>query len=257
MACRVALGRSGLKPVHRVLTALGRAAASQLHPRMLALLIVPFVVAIIFWIVAAALVWAPLTNWLAAFMFEGGVLGTVYGWAQSIGLGGIRDWLPALIALLLIVPMSWVTAVVLISVFAMPAVMRFLGARNYPGVTRGGTASPLPGLWNALVAIVVFMIGYLVTLPLWLIPPLAFVVPWLWWSWLTARVMRLDSLVEYADGSERNAAAARYKHDYFLLAMAVSALNYVPPLFLITPVLSALAFGHYSLALLREQRGQA
>jgi hypothetical protein len=28
----------------------------------------------------------------------------------------------------------------------------------------------------------------------------------------------------------------------------------VPPLFLVTPVLSALAFCHYSLAVLREQR---
>lgn len=71
-----------------------------------------------------------------------------------------------------------------------------------------------------------------------------------------ARVMRLDSLIEYADGRERSVATARHKHNYFLLAMAVSALNYVPPLFLITPVLSALAFGHYSLALLREQRGR-
>ena len=36
----------------------------------------------------------------------------------------------------------------------------------------------------------------------------------------------------------------------------VTALNYVPPLFLITPVLSALAFAHYSLALLRDERGR-
>ena len=52
-------------------------------------------------------------------------------------------------------------------------------------------------------------------------------------------------------GSGRGIAAAGI---YLLLGMVVSALNYVPPLFLITPVLSALAYGHYSLGLLHERR---
>jgi hypothetical protein len=101
---------------------------------------------------------------------------------------------------------------------------------------------------------VLFVLGYLVTLPLWLIPPLALVVPWLWWSWLTARVMRFDSLVEHATAAERSASISGRRRDYFLLALLVTLLNYVPPLFLVTPVLSALAFAHYSLALLRRQR---
>lgn len=238
----------------RVLKAFGRSIASQLHPKMLGLLVLPFVVSLLFWILAAWLVWTPLTDWLAAALFEGGWLGGFYGWAQGIGLGGIRDWIPALIALLLVVPASWVTAIAIVAVFAMPLVMRFLVARDYPGVARRGTGSPLPGLLNVLVAIPLFAVGYLLTLPLWLIPPLALVVPWFWWSWLTARVMRMDSLVEYADPAERRAIEARYRKEYLLLAMLVSALNLVPPLFLVTPVLSALAFGHYSLAMLAERR---
>src|SRR5690606_14538911 len=79
--------------MERVLKAFGRSIASQLHPKMLGLLVLPFVVSILFWIVAAWLVWTPLTDWLAAALFEGGWLGSVYGWAQGIGLGGIRDWI--------------------------------------------------------------------------------------------------------------------------------------------------------------------
>ena len=66
--------------------------------------------------------------------------------------------------------------------------------------------------------------------------------------------MRLDSLIEYADPEERRAIEQRYRREYLLLAMIVSALNLIPPLFLVTPVLSALAFGHYSLAMLAERR---
>ena len=42
--------------------------------------------------------------------------------AEGVGVGGIRDWIPALIALLLVVPASWVTAVVLV-IFVLLALL--------------------------------------------------------------------------------------------------------------------------------------
>jgi len=240
--------------VQRVLAAFGRAVASQLHPKMLSLLVVPFVLAIVFWVLTAYLVWTPLTDWLQGWLFGGGLLARGAEWAAGYGLAGLRDWIPALIALLLVVPVMFATAVVLIAVFAMPVVVRHLGGGAYRDVERLGSLSVAASVWNAASASLLFVAGYLLTLPLWLIPPLALVVPWLWWSWLTARVMRFDSLVEHADAGERKAAIASRRSEYFVLALLVTALNYVPPLFLITPVLSALAFTHYSLALLREQR---
>ncbi|MCX7274525.1 MAG: hypothetical protein NTV19_15390, partial [Burkholderiales bacterium] len=72
--------------------------------------------------------------------------------------------------------------------------------------------------------------------------------------WLTARILRVDSLAEHASAAESDALLARHRGEYFLLAALVCALNYVPPLFLVTPVLSALAFGHFSLAALRAHR---
>ena len=112
------------------------------------------------------------------------------------------------------------------------------------------------GIGTALAAFAIFMAGYLVTLPLWLIPFAGFLVPWFWWSWLTARILRTDSLAEHATPAERDTLIARHRHGYLGLAMLVTLLNYVPPLFLVTPVLSALAFGHYSLGVLRELRAE-
>ncbi len=241
--------------MQRVLAAFGRAVVSQLHPKMLALLVVPFVLAIVFWILTAWLVWTPLTGWLQGWMFSGGFMTRIDGWAAGYGLSGLRDWLPALAALLVVVPVMFATAVVLIAVFAMPLVVRHLGGGPYQDVERLGSMALAASLWNALSSVLLFLAVYAVALPLWLIPPLALVVPWLCWSWLTARVMRFDSLVEHAGSAERRAAIRTRRREYYLLALLVTALNYVPPLFLVTPVLSALAFCHYSLALLREQRG--
>jgi hypothetical protein len=240
--------------MQRVLAAFGRAVVSQLHPKMLALLVVPFVLAIVFWVLTAWLVWTPLTGWLQGWMFDGGFMARVDGWAASYGLTGLRDWIPALVALLFVVPVMFATAVVLIAVFAMPAVVRHLGGGAYRDVERLGSMAVAASVWNAASSSLLFVAAYLVSLPLWLIPPLALVVPWLCWSWLTARVMRFDSLVEHASPAERRAAISTRRGEYFVLALLVTALNYVPPLFLVTPVLSALAFCHYSLAVLREQR---
>ncbi|MBW7923836.1 MAG: EI24 domain-containing protein [Burkholderiaceae bacterium] len=237
-----------------VLTAFGRAIVSQLHPKMLALLVVPFVLAIVFWVITAWWLWAPITGWLQGWLFGGGWMSSLDAWAASHGFSGFAQWTVALLALLVVVPVMFASAVVIIAVFAMPMVIRHLGNGPYRDVAREGSMALAPSVWNAVSSTVLFAVGYLVTLPLWLIPPLALVVPWLWWSWLTARVMRFDSLVEHASAAERGASISERKRDYFLLALLVTLLNYVPPLFLITPVLSALAFAHYSLALLRRQR---
>ena len=242
----------------RAVTAFLRGLASLLHPQMLSLLLVPFAVAIAFWAVVALLVWHPLIDWLSVEFFDGGgVVAWFYGLAEGLGFEGLRAIATATVALMLVVPLMFVTTLLIIAVFSMPAVNRHLGAVPYRDVERRGNWSVAASLWNALAGTSLFLAGYLLTLPLWLIPPLGFVVPWLWWGWLTARLMRFDSLVEHADPNERAAVIAIHRRAYLLLGLMVTALNYVPPLFLVTPVLLGLAIAHFSLALLRVERRAA
>ena len=136
----------------------------------------------------------------------------------------------------------------------MPMVLRHLGGSTYPDVARHGSMALGANLWNVTRSIGVFTVGYLLTMPLWLIPPLALVVPWLWWGWLTANLMRFDSLVEHAAPGERDQLIHADRRAYLLLGLAVALLNVIPPLFLVAPVLSALVFAHYSLSRLRQRR---
>ena len=228
---------------------------SQLHPRMLVLLILPFVIALVLWALSAWFFWDPLVLWLKDSWLLGNRLIVALGeWGKPLGLSDLSRSLASVTALLLLFPLVIATGMVAIAVFAMPAVMRFLSTRHYPELLRRGSFSVWANLLNAVLSVAVFAVGYLASLPLWLIPPLALIVPWLWWGWLTARIMRFDSLVEHAAPKEREALISEYRREYFVLGLAVSALNYVPPLFLITPVLSALVFGHFSLARLAEYR---
>jgi hypothetical protein len=47
------------------------------------------------------------------------------------------------------------------------------------------------------------MVALILTVPLWLVPPLALVIPPVIWGWLTAQVMTYDALAEHASREER------------------------------------------------------
>jgi len=237
-----------------VLASFGRALRSQLHPRMIALLALPFVATLVFWIVAAIWLFDPVHEAVRGLIVGPDRLPWLAGWTGLLGMQRAGALATALLAVLLLAPLMFVIALVLVSIVATPVVTRHLSRGPYADVAVLGRWSVLGGVGTALMALLIFTAGYLLTLPLWLIPFAAVVVPWFWWSWLTARILRVDSLAEHATPGEREALIARHRHGYLILAMLVTLLNYLPPFFLVTPVLSSLAFGHFSLAALRDLR---
>lgn len=250
-----ALATAGGSSLSRLGGAFLKGCWSQLNPAMLALLLWPFLIALVFWVLSALLFWDPMVLWFKdSWLLGSRFMSWLSEGAQAIGISDLSGGIARLVSILLLLPVVIASGMVVIAVFAMPLVMRHLSNNHYPNVVRLGSFSLWSNLGNALSSLAVFVIGYLLSLPLWLIPPLALVIPWLWWGWLTARIMRFDSLVEHASPEERKLLINRHKREYLGLGLMVAALNYIPPLFLITPVLSALVFGHYSLSRLAELR---
>ncbi len=237
-----------------MLRSVGLAVSSQLHPKMMALLVVPWLVSLAAWGLVMYFSWAPVTALFTQLVF--GVDGS--GWlgklVSSWGIGDAKSWVGGALSFLLFVPLIFATAMVMVAVFAMPAVIRHLSAGPYRDVARQGSFSVAGSLWNVLSALAIFLPGYILTIPLWFVPLLGLLVPLFWWSWLNSRVMRFDSLVEHATMDERQRLSKNFAKQYWLIAIVIGVLNYIPPLFLLTPVLSALAFAHFSLNLLRIDR---
>jgi Etoposide-induced protein 2.4 (EI24) len=240
------------KPLQAMLSAI----RSQFHPKMLALLFLPWAISAIVWGLVLVLTWVPLTTAIGEFVFSDGK-GWLYSLLKSWGLEGAKTFVSVALAGFLFVPLMFATAMLVVTVFAMPAVIRYLAANGYSDVARKGSFAILPSVWNVLGALVIFVPGYILTIPLWFIPVLGLLVPLFWWAWLNSKVMRFDSLVEHASAQERVIISKKYSKQYWLVAFFIGALNYIPPLFLLTPVLSALAFGHFSLNALRLERHQS
>jgi hypothetical protein len=76
--------------------------------------------------------------------------------------------------------------------------------RQYPSLERKEGGSMLGSLAVNLGAILVFVVLWLLSLPLYAFPPLALAVHALLWGWLTAKVMSYDALAAHASVDERH-----------------------------------------------------
>lgn len=237
-----------------IFRALMKALVSQFSPRMLWLAIWPFFLALVFWGGVGWAFRAEILDALSAFLDNIAVIDWIESGLAWIGLAGFKAFLAPFIFVALLIPVMVASALLIVAIIAMPVVVGHVSARDYADVERRKSGGMVVGVLNALWVTLVFGVGWLVTIPFWLIAPLAFLLPLFWWAWLNARIMRYDALAEHATAEERDVLIRRHGRAFFVLGVAVSLLNFVPPLFFFAPIYSALAFTHYGLHALRKLR---
>jgi len=239
--------------------AIGRALVSQCHPRMLLALLMPFLIVLAAVIVLVSVALGPLTTWLNQLVTDSSVLLDANEWLVSMGLFSllsVKAWLFTLMALLVLVPASGILGLAVAAVFVMPLVVSHLSRHRYADVTKQGEYGFVVSLWNAVWVTAVFLLGWLLTLPFWLFPPLGLLVSLLWWTFAFSRMMRLDSIVEHASAAERKILLARHGTGFWVIGFFCACLNLLPPAWVFLPVFSGLVYTHYGLASLRQLRSE-
>lgn len=231
-----------------------RAVVSQLHPKMLGAVLLPLVITLLGAIVLLWAFWTPLTEWLTLQSADWGVLNTVDGWLLAIGLFSLKLWLIPLLAAGILLPMSGILGLIIAAVFIMPIVLGHLDKTHYQGLRRNGHNATVLSAWNAVWVGGLFVVGWLVTMPLWLFPPFAVVLPIFWWSFAITRMLRVDAIVEHASQQERRHIWKRYNRQWWLIGFCLALINLLPPAWLIMPVFSSLVFAHFGLETLRQHR---
>lgn len=226
--------------------AIGRALRSQCRGPMLLALLLPLFVAVIS---AIALLWffgATLSDWLQSAASS-----------YNVTLGGVGGMLIPIAVGIILLPIAGILGLVAAAIFVMPLVLRHLNERDYPGLQRLGGNVFFPSLWNATWVMVVFAVGWVVSLPLWMVPPLAIVAHVGWWAFAFTKIMRLDALADHATPQERKILQARHNRGFWALGTLCALINFlVPPAWFLLPVLSALMFSHFGLEALRRLRSE-
>jgi hypothetical protein len=233
--------------------ALLRAFASLLHPRMLLLLLWPVAIALVFWLGLAFAFWSQAAAWLQLQFDQSAAI----GWAIAVWpLSLLATHLAWILLVLLFLPLVLFTAVLIIGAFAMPAMVEHVAEQSYPQLARRQGGGFTGSLWNSVAALGWLGLLVLLSLPLWLFPPLWPLLPILLFAYLNQRVFPYDALAEHASGWEMETLIRRYRRELFLLGIAIALFGLIPLIGFFAPVYGGLAFIHYCLARLGQLRDE-
>ncbi len=225
--------------------------ANLLHPRMLWLMLWPMLialaiwgtVAIALWVRVATLIAGVLQRWLETAMFF-----------ANFNLGDATLVAAHVLLFLVFVPLVYLTALFILGVFGMQAMVDHVARRSFPDLERRRGGGVAGSGWNGLVALFGMLGLGVLALPLWLLPPLWPLIPVAILAWGNQRLLRYDALAEHADPAEMARIFRERRGGLYLLGLQLALLAYVPILGLFAPVIFGLAFIYYLLDALQAAR---
>lgn len=242
-------------PTHNAVSILFKAFIDSFRPRMLALTLVSVALAAVFWIVV---IWFSINPLVSGAMGLLSWLGLDFSAEVIQADQGMLNWLKFILVPLVVFSLLWpmvaTSAVLLAGLYVTPPVVRFLAGKEFSSLQRKGNSGIFRNLWSTLKAVLVFILAWIVTLPLWLIPGVAFILPIVLTAYLLIAVMRFDALADHASIQEIEQIRQNDSTSAWLIGLVCAFLSFIPPILLIMPVMSALAFTRYYLEALENQR---
>ncbi|MEO5843620.1 MAG: EI24 domain-containing protein [Caldimonas sp.] len=256
-----------------------RAAAYCLHPKVIALSLLPLAIV---GGVAAALgyfYWEPALVGVRSSLEGSALLEPLFGWLRSIGAGGWTSVLVPLVVVALAVPVFVVASLLVAATLMTPAIVRLVAARRFAQLEARHGGSFWSSVAISLGCTLIALLALILSIPFWFVPPLVLILPPLIWGWLTYRVFAYDVLAVHASRDERVrlldaerwpllgmgiACGVMGAAPSLLWAVSALALVLAPLLILVSIWLytlvfafSSLWFAHYLLAALERMRGAA
>ncbi len=239
----------------KLLNSFWRAAMYCLHPRVIALSVLPLgIMAVLalglgyffFWDAAAA-----LGRMLESFE----LLNVLVRWLEGLGLSQLRSVLAPAVLLFLSIPVIVVVSLLFVAIFMTPTMVALVAERRFPQLERKKGGSMLASLLWSLGSTLLAAVALVLSVPLWLIPPLILVLPPLIWGWLTYRVMSYDALVDHASSEERRQIFKEHRGSLLMIGIISGYLGAAPSMvwasgamFVVAaPVLVPLAIWIYTL----------
>ena len=229
-----------------VMLALRRSLTTLARGRVWLYMLAPAIVAVIAMVGLSVLL---LERLIAAFVEQ-----PPLDWVVAWGALWLAELLAALGGWLLILSASYLVALLLTAIGVLPLLLNHLAAIDYPDLARQGSDSLIASTGNSVAAALLYLVGWLLTLPLWLIPGFALLLPLFWMAWLNRRCFAFDALAAHATPDEWRELRRAQAMPLLVLGFAMALLAHVPFLGLLAPSLAALAYIHFCLEALHRLR---
>ncbi|WP_295003262.1 EI24 domain-containing protein [uncultured Dechloromonas sp.] len=192
-------------------------------------------------------------GWAVQQMMEFPPMTLLVGW----GLVWLAHILAYLGGWMAIFALAYLFASLLAAIVIMPLMLRHLSQTEYRDVAAMGRDSFVAAALNSIGASLVFIVAWVASIPLWLIPGFSLLLPLLLMGWLNRRTFAYDALSMHATDSEWASLRGAHRTPLFMLGLTMALLAHIPLVGLLAPALAALSFVHYGLEALRRSRAGA
>ncbi len=219
---------AGKRRVNGIATAWARALRAQFSRRMLLLSLAPLLLSLLVW---GAVLWfglQPFLDWLQGVFAEYGWFDSSGGMLSTLGLGTLKVLVVPLMAIILLLPLMIASALLFMGIVAMPVIERYVSRRQFPQLEHKEGGSFAGSVWMNLSSVIVFAGLWLMTVPLYAVPPVAVLVQAALWGWVTSRVMSYDALAAHASMEERKALMHAQRWPLLGIGMVSGVLGAMP-----------------------------
>lgn len=235
--------------MYSIIKAITSAFYDLLQIKIIWIMIWPFLVAVLFWLIIGGVFWDSFSIWISQGFIEIG-LGE---WLEGVEPAWLAAGAQHFIHLVVFVPLVMVTTLIITAVFVMPALINLVANRYYPNLKRESGGGIGGSLANALLAIGIFIVIWVVTIPLWAFG-VGFIFPFIAAAYMNQQLFRYDAISEHANKNEIKKLLTSNRTSLWLLGLLTGFLQFLPFINFFAPIITALAFIHYELARLEKIR---
>ena len=265
-----------VKSMSQLADAFWRAAAYCLHPRVIGMSFLPLLLSATLALGLGYFFWADAVTGMRSTLESWQLINSLLGWLDSVGASGLRSALAPLLVLAFALPVIVVLSLLLVALMMTPTLIKLVAERRFPTLEKKQGGTFWKSLAWSLMHSVLALFALLVSLPFWLIPPLALIVPPLIFGWLSYKVFAFDALAEHASAQECRQLMRAHKVPMMTLGLVTGFLGAAPaaiwafgvmavalaPLLVLVSIwlytlvfaFSTLWFIHYALNALQELR---
>ena len=219
-----------------------RAVAYCVRPRVIALSFLPLILMLALSLGLGYLYWETAMDWVRRALEASSIMNTLFDWLQGIGAGGLKPVLAPLIVIFTVTPVLVLVSLLVVATLMAPALVSLVAERRFAQLERKRGGSWLTSVLWSLGSTVLALIALIVSIPLWLVPPLILILPPLIWGWLTYRVMAYDALAEHASRQERLEIFRRHRGWLLGIGVLTGFLGAAPSVLWASGALFAVAF---------------
>ncbi len=219
-----------------------RAVVYCLHPRAMLLSLLPLLIMVSLAWAASYWLWDLAVDSVRGLLETSSVFAMVWQWFVVFGVRDLKSVVAPLVVIFSVTPIVVVLSLLVVSFMMTPALLSWVASRRFPDLARKNGGNFLASLGWSLLSVLIALFALLLTLPLWLVPPLAMLIPPVIWGWLTYRVLTFDVLAVHASRDERLAITREHRLTLMCMGVVTGLMGAAPSLVWASGALFAAAF---------------